>query len=244
MDLESIFFHVAEVPFPNFSGLRILHMPIILGEEDSIPKDLHGYLPLLEIAASKFPQHAGDVVYFTIDEKKLKTGQTHRRPGLHVDGWHKVKVGEHYIGGGGGSWGGGGGSWGGASYSVGSYKKTLDNEGTGLLTAANKIGCRAWMKTYSGEPEAEGDCEHMRSLFPKSKGVLLQPNQLYWLNPLCVHESIPVTEDMDRQFVRISLPSNSDWYEGCTPNPLGVLPTGSVKPRRTRFMGFMDHDPA
>ena len=212
-------------------------MPIIFGDKDSIPKELYGYCPMLDYAASMFSKHAGEVVYLTIDEKKLHAGQTHRRPGLHVDGWHKVTT-YSFSSYGGGSWGGGGGSWGGSS------SKEINDEGTGLLTVANKIGCRAWMKNYDGEPEAEGDCEHMRNLFPEDKGVLLQPNQMYWLNPLCVHESIPVTEDMERQFVRISLPSKADWYEGCTPNPLGVQPTGKVQPRRTRFMGFMDHDPA
>jgi len=61
---------------------------------------------------------------------------------------------------------------------------------------------------------------------------LLASGGLYWLSSLCVHESLPVVQDVHRQFVRISLPSTADWYEGCTPNPKGIQPTGKIMPRR------------
>jgi hypothetical protein len=194
-------------------------MPLILGDRASVPDSVWGYVEVLDLCAKVKPEYAGQVVYLTIDEKVVEAGQTHRRPRLHVDGWHKTEDGSTSSG----TWGGGGGSWGGAAPSG----------GTGLLTIASRRGCRAYKQDFEGFPAPEGDCEHLR---PQCReGEVLEMGTLYWLGALCVHESLPMAELTPRQFVRLSMPSTADWYEGCTPNPRGVLPTGRVRPRR-RFM--------
>lgn len=205
---------------PDFSGIRVLHMPVILGDLASLPEELVGYIPMLDACREAMPDHAGKVCYLTVDEKEVKAGMTHRRPRLHVDGYHKTEAG-----GSGGAWGGGGGggSWGGAAPSGG---------GTGLLTVASAEGCRAWNQDFDGEPEVEGDCEHLRPQCREESSQILEAGGLYWMNPLCVHESLPMPVDTKRQFIRLSLPSTADWYEGCTPNPMGVMPTGRIMPRR------------
>lgn len=103
----------------------------------------------------------------------------------------------------------------------------------GLLTVSSVVGCRAWHQTFDGDVGAEGEAEHLK---PQCKTpVVLQPFKVYWMNGLCVHESLPMDEDTERTFVRLSMPSNAPWFEGYTENPLGVLPTGPILPRR-RFM--------
>lgn len=49
---------------------------------------------------------------------------------------------------------------------------------------------------------------------------------------LCVHESVEQKEDCERIFVRLSMPSAAPWFEGYTKNPLGILPTGKILPKR------------
>ena len=119
------------VVLPLYRGVRILHMPVVFGDAASLPNDLLYWRPLLALAAKKMPEHAGKVVYLTIDEKEVKSGQTQRRPGLHVDGYWQTEDSAN----GGGTWGGGG-SWGGSSGSR--------TEGTGLLTISRPGGCMAW----------------------------------------------------------------------------------------------------
>jgi hypothetical protein len=214
---------------PEFTGIRVLHMPVILGDRKSVPEILSGYLPLLELCAEAESRHVAKVVYLTVDEKIIPAGESHRRPGLHVDGWYKTEenVGTHAPMRGGGWGGGGGGSWGGAG--------VLGDEGTGLLTIASSPGCKAWKQDFQGEPNHEGDCEHMRPQCSEDHGEILKPGSLYWFSSLCVHESLRLSVERRRHFVRLSLPSMADWYEGCTPNPLGVKPSGRVMPRR-RFV--------
>ena len=47
-------------------------------------------------------------------------------------------------------------------------------------------------------------------------------------NGLCVHESLPTPVDVNRQFVRISIPSNSPWFVGYITNSLGIQPNGAI----------------
>lgn len=215
------------VVLPPFSGLRILHMPIIFGRRDTYPEFIQPYTNIILAAAKSFAHHSGQVVYLTIDEKVVKAGESHRRKGLHVDGWHKTEEASS-----GGSWGGGGGGGGfGGSRSHGHPGLG----GTGLVTVSSHFGCRAWEGVFS-DPVAEGCCEHLRKDCPDNKAIKLEANRLYWMSPHCIHESVVMQEDCRRQFVRISLPSSADWYEGCTENPLGIKPTGKIAPAR-RFLG-------
>jgi hypothetical protein len=226
----------SDVPMPAHQGLRILLMPIIMGDNSTVPyPDL---FPMLDVMAKVKPQHKGKVVYLTVDQKVVEAGKTHRRPGLHVDGYPHTIADQTYgnaergydgrpgIWAGhahGGTWGGGGG-WGGGS------KNLYWHDGTGLLTVSSVEGCRAWNQNFPGEPKVEGDCEHLREHCKEA--VVLEANSLYWMSPGCVHESMPVAADIQRTFVRLSLPSACDWYDGCTPNPLGVKPSGKIARRR------------
>jgi hypothetical protein len=226
-----------KIPLPDFKDLRILLMPIILGDNESIPdKDL---IPMMEAISKTYiaEPHKDKVVYLTIDQKIVKPKETHRRKGLHVDGYpHTITdanlraypgiwAGVSH----GGTWGGGGGPGGGA-------KNFYWWDGTGLLTISDVEGCRAWNKSFHFEPKPEGDCEHLREQCTDNDAIILEPNVLYWMSPGCVHESMPMNKETKRTFVRISLPSKCDWYEGCTPNPLGIKPTGKVNYRRRKFM--------
>jgi hypothetical protein len=192
---------------PDFSGIRVMMLPIVHHDLATVPDYLDGWQDVLANLFSMSDEHEGKVVYLTIDEKVVKEGETHRRAGKHVDGF--------------GGWGGGSGGWGGGGV-----------KSTGMLTVSNIAGCKAWHQSFDGEPVGEGSCDHLADQCSPMAETLLAPNTVYWLDGMCVHESVVQPAETARQFVRLSLPSNADWYEGYTENPLGVLPTGAIKPRR------------
>lgn len=215
---QSNFSKTCRVSFPNFSDIRIMMMPIVIGDISSIPNsvgkyDVGSYKSMLQTLFKECPdEYLGKVGYLTIDEKKIKKGESHRRGGLHVDGWK-----------GSDGWSGGS-SW--------------SNSGNlyGMLLASSKVGCQAWNKTFIGAPGDENSCEHLRDQATPEEGVLMEENTAYWCGGSCVHESIIQNEDVDRQFLRLSMPNNGHWYVGYTENPLGIKPSGKIINQKRIFM--------
>ena len=204
---DSKYLRLAPVNLPAFEGDCIMMMPVQLG--GILPKFLNRwqnlFTQLCELATIK--QGVG---YLTIHEKTVEPKQTHRRGGLHVDG---------VFNGGIGPWGGGGGGWGPA--------------GGGMLTVSNVSGCRAWNQdSITGTIGNDGEADHFAPQLKDSNSEIFEPEVAYWLDGLCIHESMPQPETVDRQFIRLSMPSESPWFEGYTENPDGVMPTGPILPKR------------
>lgn len=199
--------HPTGVDFPEFSGTRIMMMPVIIGSLDGVPDNYAGLVnELFSMSENRFH---GDIGYLTIDEKELKASETLRRAGLHVDGYYHGRCG---------AWGGGGG-WG--------------SVGNGMLTVSSTPHCKAYLGMIDGEPESEGECDHLD--LTGIQGEIFEANQVYWVDGACVHESMPVKEDTKRQFVRLSMPNNGPWFEGYTENPTGIKPSAEIFGRR-KFM--------
>lgn len=195
------------VNFPAYTGTRVMMMPFhIHNPFGSLPDTLEHYKGVVTAmcAMSRVVYGTG---YLTVDEAFVRAGETHRRPGLHIDGA--------------GSWGGGG-SWGSG----------------GMLVAASVAGSRAWHRQLMGEPGPEGDCSHLWAQLKDDESIILGPGEVFWCSPTCVHEAIPMVVDVERQFIRLSMPNDAPWYEGYTENPLGIKPTGPVLPARAEFMGY------
>lgn len=198
--------------FPKFSGTRIMMMPFYAHNVDnSLPEYLNGYKPLLKKMIANAPQHVQyweeNTAYLTIDEKHIVPGQCQRKEGLHVDGMYKGTLS--------GAWGGSGGGWGSC--------------GNGMLLVSNTEGlCKMWTGEFEGHPVNDGDCEHLRSQLGCKNEHTFTDGGVVWADGLCVHQSFQAKEETDRQFVRVSLPNNSPWFEGYTENPLGIIPTGVI----------------
>jgi len=193
--------------FPEFSGTRVMMMPVNLGSVVGVPSNYHDLLHSLYSVIEK--RFIGEIGYLTIDEQCLLPKETLRRGGLHVDGYYHGNCG---------AWGGGGG-WG--------------SVGNGMLTISSTAHCKAYLGVFDGEPKDEGECDH---LITPNDGELFEAGQVYWVDGACVHESMPVTETTERQFVRLSMPSNGPWFEGYTKNPAGVMPSNEILPARDKFM--------
>ena len=212
--LTSSYLALGEITFPAFTGLRIMMLPIIIGDPSSLPLAYQDWTSAFRRLSSFATRYIGQVGYLTIDEAHVTAGATHRRPGLHVDGWYRGEAG---------GWGGGGGGWAGGD-SVGG--------GTGMIVACSRDGARLWSGTFEGQPEPSGECERLRSqLGPEWE---MPPGVAYWCSPLCVHEAVPARESGPRVFVRLSLPSKAPWFHGYTKNPQ-VKPTGPLLPSRAEM---------
>lgn len=120
-----------------------------------------------------------------------------------------------------GSWGGGG-TW----------------ASRGMYVAASRFGCVGYDQEFEGEVEDDGGAEHLRDQCRARDQVTMEGHCLFFCNGLAVHESVARPFDMKRQFLRVSLPNSCPWYEGYTPNPLGILPTGPILPARAAQMSY------
>lgn len=198
-------------------------LPIQLEDIESLPNDLAHYKQTVQELIEISPVKTG-VGYLTIDEKMVKKGNTLRLKGLHVDGigaddrpdlcvWSAIGT-RHYIS---NLWDEGEKKWMQGAAGIG-----------GMITVSSPAGCRAWNKDFEGNVKNNGNCEHLRHLFPDLEATVFEADMAYWCNFSCVHESLPMEADTERTFVRLSMPSMAPWYSGYTKNPKGVKPTGCV----------------
>lgn len=104
------------IRFPDFTGVCVNMMPIVMGDASTLPPFLQHYLPLIE--SCDFEK--GTVVYLTIHESIVKEGQSQRRGGIHTEAFNAQKTSL--------SWGGGG-TWGGQK---------------GIYMASTDGACRIW----------------------------------------------------------------------------------------------------
>lgn len=234
MIYKSQFKKLKSITLPEFTGIRVLMLPILLEDIDTLPDDLVNYKETVQELIDLSPERIG-VGYLTIDEKLVKQNTSHRLKGLHVDGvgtdgrtdigpWARV----------------------GLKYACETHwdKTNLhwyDNAAGigGMLTVSNPSGCRAWNKEFDGSIKTDGDCEHLRNQFLLEESVVFEPNMVYWCNATCVHESLPMLEDTQRTFVRLSMPSNAPWHKGYTRNPKGIQPSGHI----TNMREFTQREP-
>lgn len=205
MQFSSTCQHIGGVSLPQFQGHHIMMLPVILGDCGTVAHLGVYWQRTFKQLCALWPKHTGQVGYLTLDEKLVKAAATHRRRGLHVDGVFRGAAG---------SWGGG--SWGGI--------------GNGMVTVSNVPGCRAFPQDFVGCPGPEGECDHLAD--QTKNPVTFGAGQVYWVDGLCVHESLPQAADVKRQFVRLSMPSHGPWFEGYTESPIGIKPTGPILPRR------------
>ena len=109
---------------------------------------------------------------------------------------------------------------------------------TGMLIGSNLGGCRAWNQTFVGAPLEHGNCENLENQCDPEAEVDLEPGGIYHFGAMTVHKSLTFTETVERQFLRVSMPSDAPWYQGYTPNP-EVQPTGPILPPRPQE--YMDY---
>ncbi len=177
------------INFPQFSGIRCLMMPYIQVDPDSIPREYSkGYE---EILINNYIEK-GKIGFLTIDESFVKGGNAHRGMrakydrALHTEaGIHPDKVC---------AWGGTG--WG------SSHRVTLNRDVQILLANSIDESCAVWDNTEI-DTTLDGDIGHLSEKYPYSDAVLMRAGDVYKIGILTPHESLPVKQDTNRQFLRI-----------------------------------------
>lgn len=219
---NSTFEKLGKISLPAEKSItKILMMPIIIGDNKSIPNTLSKWFESLnQLYANVDPRDIGKIGYLTIDEKPLVKGQVHRTKGIHVDGVFKAPSGTIASSHGGGGHGG--------------NRLNNTNKG-GFYLVSNHIGCRAWNQVVDGYPGSTGECEHLEPYLKDANLEVFQEDTVYWLDRLCVHESIPMDKDCHRQLIRLSSPNDYPWIDHFTSNPLGIMPEGEIVSKDVYF---------
>lgn len=181
--------HVSNIQFPAYMGVRCLMMPYVQGDPSSLPAEYGSYSEILrEVFVKK-----GDVGYLTIDESPARKGIPHRGSrattdrALHTEAGRRP--GKIYAWGSGGGWGG-------------SHRVTLDRD-VQILLANNLSGsCALWDAEHE-ETSLDGDLGHVASAYPYAQATLMKAGEVHQIGIFTPHESLPVTQDVNRQFLRI-----------------------------------------
>lgn len=174
------------ISFPAFTGVRCLMMPYIQGEPDSVPDAYRDYADILRQAVIK----RGDIGYLTIDESVATAGKPHRGKrakfarALHTEAGRRRGL---YA------WGN---PWGGRDM-------VLLDDGVEILLANNlDDSCAVWDATHA-DTSLDGDIGHVADQYPYDTATMMKAGEVHRLGILQPHESLPVRESVNRQFLRI-----------------------------------------
>ncbi|MEY4602682.1 MAG: hypothetical protein RL292_623 [Candidatus Parcubacteria bacterium] len=191
------------ITFPEFSGIRCLMMPYIQGDPGSVPQT---YAPYSDIIESVFLKK-GDLGFLTIDESSARQGQPHRGDRAKFGRAIHTEAGKHpdnftYR------W-----AWGRSGV------VSLDR-GVKILLANNLEGsCALWDAEHE-DTSIDGDIGHVADQYPYDAATLMKVGEVHEIGILTPHESLPVTQDFKRQFLRIISSGVHGREEYFTENPL------------------------
>jgi len=81
--------HVADVVFPEAESRFVNMMPFIMNDLSSLPQDLHqAYGHIINHCIQTLPQDEQNTIgYLTVHESLVTSNNSHRRPGLHTEGF-------------------------------------------------------------------------------------------------------------------------------------------------------------
>jgi hypothetical protein len=209
----------SRITFPEFSGSRIYMRPF--SPSIGLPDDLKQWQSIVDLMMDGL---SAEIAYLMVDESIAYEGQTHRRGGVHIDGFWNPGLSMHggisppsHIG---NPLGHSGRPSGHSSRPTtrghnatpspahgptrGSHcKSSLGAEF--IVLSSNVIGCAAYLGTYDHTEWLNGD----RSSVDVSAmdRVILEPNQIYRGDTESfLHESIPIFQTCLRTVVRLNVP--------------------------------------
>jgi hypothetical protein len=197
------------VQFPEHTGERIYMVPFTKKEglpdrfrnrwQSTVDQMLEGI-------------DARERMFLMVDQRVVRASTTHRRPGMHIDGWWIPAPGPHPevvrslrdVG-----------SHGTGRHStIGCHGTSKGDHGTkvtvsgwpdeAILLASDVSACRAFEGVFEGEPGVGGDVTHID--LSSGKEIVFDANRVYSGNVTMIHESMAVPVDCLRTVVRINVP--------------------------------------
>lgn len=182
---KSIVSAAGAIQFPAFTG-AYLYMYELDVANPCLPPEFAEWVGATAavVQAARNVGLTEGVAFLTIEQKSVKAGETPRRKGRHIDGNHLM------------GWGGG---W---VTELEEYAQRGCDTG-GFVMAASHSSCDVWEGEWEGRAGDGGDCDHID--VSKMKHGRMQANVIYVGNH-ALHESVPADQDMDRSFIRLTLP--------------------------------------
>jgi len=193
------------IDFPTYTGVRCLMMPYIQGDSTSVPETYHSYRNIIDSVFLR----KGDIGFLTIDESPVLSGNPHRGARAKYDRALHTEAGKRpgtdiYR------WGGGWGR---------SGQVTLDPNVRILLANNLTNSCAVWDVDHP-ETSLDGDIGYAADAYPYQDATLIRGGEVHDIGILTPHESLPVRQDFNRQFLRIvgaGVHGREDYF---TQNPL------------------------
>ena len=187
---------VGPVPFPEFTGERVYMVPFRMAE--GLPAALARWQPTVN--AMMHRSWSDGHIYIMIDQRTVPAGETHRRPGAHIDGNWLADADTH------------GGSHGGRHRptkraDAGDRWSVEDFAPEALILASDVYGCDGWVgstETVRDSIRAGGSCADVA--LEEFQRVPLAPNVAWAGNVTFVHESVPIPSGSRRSLVRLNVP--------------------------------------
>lgn len=182
------------VSFPEFTGERVYMREFT--KKSGLPSDLSRWQKTVDHMLDDII--TDNPIYIMIDQGVVKAGSSHRRAGLHLDGyWNPVSC-SHGGGGHGGrvsasSWDTGG-RWGSCNF----------DKPEALILASSLTAACGYHGEWSGSCGEGGDCSHIDT--SGMQALELMQGIVYAGNVSMLHESLPVASDSLRTLVRLSVP--------------------------------------
>ena len=205
------------VPFPAFTGERVYMREFT--KAAGLPSGLSHWQDTVDAMLDGVD--TSGPIFLMVDQAPVKVATTHRRPGLHVDGYWHPALHAHGSGGGGHS-SRSDESVGGHRHSRGGHRGAPEPAAPGvhrggggghlhggedaeaLILASNVLGCAAYVGQFEGQPGNGGDCTHIHA-----SGLLrvdMEPGRAYAGHTLLMlHEALPVLSDCLRTVVRLNV---------------------------------------
>ncbi|KQP37587.1 hypothetical protein [Pseudorhodoferax sp. Leaf274] len=206
------------VTFPEFTGERVYMLPFRKAE--GLPFDLARWQPTVDAMLDGID--VASPIYLMIDQGVVQPGATHRRPGVHIDGYWRPEIAAHgqpaprpghghqppepwrphvFTS----SWDHQppGPTW----VYAGSHGQhvTSRRQREAIILASSVQGGAAWVGQYDGEPGEGGDFSHLdlASLaeVPMGAGFVWAGDAMTTL-----HASVPLARATPRTLVRLNVP--------------------------------------
>lgn len=183
---------VGPVTFPAWTGERVYMREFT--RRAGLPADLKRWQPTVDAMLDGLD--APGPVYLMIDQGEVRPGASHRRPGVHVDGYWIAAEARHGGGGHAGNWD-----------NKGRWNECNFGKPEALVLASDVEAACAYVGKWEGAPGEGGDCKHVD--LSGLRRVPMRAGMAYAGNVSMLHESTPLPRAARRTLVRLSVP-------GCT----------------------------
>jgi hypothetical protein len=204
--IESILQQRGEVQFPEHTGERIYMLPFL--QKQGLPKEFGRWQPTVDQMMSGI--HTDLPVYLMVDQGTVGPDRSHRRPGVHVDGYwraegrhtgHRSTASSHMVDA--GDWDGGG--WGGEELAVGNWDVIDFSHPEAIILASDVSACAAYLGQYDEQRIGQGG-DASKIILDSLNRVELGSNVVWAGNVGLLHESLVYPETVNRTLVRLSVP--------------------------------------